>query len=146
ASVAVSTPTIGGLEEPLILTLQLVVEHDPADTGVAGSQTLGGPQISPVELRIVGELAGLGDASVEHLALPIVVPARVLEDAATSLGQGHQRCPRLADDIGHGAHETDLAQVFEVAGPRVCRTAAVVAQVAGRHYAKRANGRQRAHL
>jgi hypothetical protein len=68
AAVAVLSATVAPLPELLVLALELVVEGDAPDAPSLAAETLFGPQVSPVDLTVVGQLARLPEASVELLA------------------------------------------------------------------------------
>ena len=67
-AVAVLSAAVAPLPEPLVLALELVVEGDAPDAPSLAAETLFGPQVSPVDLTVVGKLARLPEASVELLA------------------------------------------------------------------------------
>jgi hypothetical protein len=68
AAVAVFSATVAPLSEALILPFELVVEGDTPDAPSLVTETLFGPEVSPVDLTIVGQLARLPEARVELLA------------------------------------------------------------------------------
>jgi len=68
AAVAVFSATVAPLAELLVLALELVVEGDAPDAPSLAAETLFRPQVSPVDLTVVGQLARLPEASVELLA------------------------------------------------------------------------------
>jgi len=68
AAVAVLPATVAPLPELLVLALELVVEGDAPDAPSLAAETLFRPQVSPVDLTVVGQLARLPEASVELLA------------------------------------------------------------------------------
>ena len=68
AAVAVRSATVAPLPEALILPFELVVEGDTPDAPSLVTETLFGPQVSPVDLTVVGKLARLPEAGVELLA------------------------------------------------------------------------------
>ena len=67
-AVAVLSAAVAPLPEPLVLALELVVEGDAPDASSLAAETLFGPQVSPVDLTVVGKLARLPEARVELLA------------------------------------------------------------------------------
>jgi hypothetical protein len=68
AAVTVLSTTVEPLPEALILPFELVVEGDAPDAPSLAAETLFRPQVSPVDLTVVGQLARLPEASVELLA------------------------------------------------------------------------------
>jgi hypothetical protein len=67
-AVAILSATVAPLPEPLILAFELVVEGDAPDAPSLAAETRFGPQESPVDLSVVGQLARLPEARVELLA------------------------------------------------------------------------------
>jgi len=67
-AIAVLSATVAPLPEALILPFELVVEGDTPDAPSLVTETLFGPEVSPVDLSIVGQLTRLPEASVELLA------------------------------------------------------------------------------
>ena len=58
ASVAVRSIAISLLEEPLVLTLELVIEDDAMEVRALCAKPFGAPQIGAEDLRVMPELHG----------------------------------------------------------------------------------------
>jgi hypothetical protein len=71
AAVAVSLSSIVGLQEPLVLAFQLVVEHDSPNLAPAILDAFRGTLIGSVKVRIVGNLGSSREAGVEPLAVAL---------------------------------------------------------------------------
>ena len=68
------------VEEPLIVPLQLVVQHDPVDDGARLPEALDGPRVGAIELGIVGQFSRLHEAGVVRLRGALAVgPAMPLQ-------------------------------------------------------------------
>jgi hypothetical protein len=141
-SVAIAAPSILGLEELLVLALQLVVEHHAMHSRVAPFEPFRGAQIGSVELGVVSEFARLRDACIELLTLPINPSPCALEDLAATVRQRHEGRARVTYNVWHGAHEPELTQMRDVASTSVCRPAVMVAEIGGGHDAERPDRRQ----
>jgi hypothetical protein len=89
-TVAVLLSAIALVEESLIVALELVVQRDPPNPTALAAKALLGPLVGAIDLRIVGQLAGLPDG-VEGLAglvaAVIALVAVGFEEIAPALGQ-----------------------------------------------------------
>jgi hypothetical protein len=132
------------LQEPLVLALQLVVEDNPIDAGAAFLEALGFAFIRTVDLRVVLDFARLLQLGIKRLAMVlalIAIAAVRFEQVASTVGQ-YDGDILVAVDRNR-ANEALLAKVSEIALARVGWPAVVVAQVARRHHAERADDAQR---
>ena len=139
-ALTVAAPAIARLQEALVLALQLEVENDPRRTAVACLEPLGGLDVGAIALGVVLELAGFAQAGIELLTRRSAgVSARPvgLEEVTPFVGQHGDGV--AASVLANRAHEPGFAEVPQVPHSRVRRAARVVAQVAGRHDAKRAH-------
>jgi hypothetical protein len=131
----------------LVLTLELVVEDDAIDARPAVSEALGFTEVRAIDLGVVFHLSRLLETRVERLLMfaPMVLrdvtPGR-LQHVPTLLCQDDGHVPVALQSLG--SDEPVLAEVSEVARPRIRRPLVVVAKVACRHDPKRADGRERA--
>src|SRR5215831_4780738 len=66
-AVAVLLPSITLVEEPLIVTFELVVENDSANLSTITPEALVGALICLIDLGVVRQLTGLPDAGIEDL-------------------------------------------------------------------------------
>ena len=142
-ALTVAPLAIARLQEALVLALQLVVEDDARGAALAGLEPLGGLEVGAIALGVVLELARLTQAGIELLTgRPAVVSDGPvgLEEAAPFVGQHDDGV--AASVLANRAHEPGFAEVPQVPLSWVRRAARVVAQVAGRHDAKRAHGGQ----
>ena len=131
-----------GLQEPLILALQLFFEHDTAHWLAPFGQALRGLHVCAVNLGIVGQLTRFGDADVERLTIGGIWPSPSLEHVTSVAGERHQSRPRSPDDMRSRVHEAKVTKALEVAR-RTCRRPRIgLPQVARRHNTKRSNCRE----
>jgi hypothetical protein len=87
-------------KETLVVPLELVVQDHALHDGASTPQPAGGVQIGPVELSVVGQLAGFHDACVELLSrLPRVATAVSLEKVSSTVGERDERGLLTAHDI-----------------------------------------------
>jgi hypothetical protein len=124
------------VQPALVLTLELVVEHDAIDPRLAVGELLRFAQIGLIDLRIVLDLARLHEARVELLpvVLMMVVTMEVQEIAAT-VGKNDDVVTVTIQPLR--SDEPLFPQVTEVARPRIGRAAVVVAEVTGGYDAER---------
>ena len=59
--------SIRTVEEPLVVALKLVVQHDPVDVAALGFNARGLGLIQPIELGVVGDLPRLHEPGVKLL-------------------------------------------------------------------------------
>jgi hypothetical protein len=78
-----------GLQEPLILALQLFFEHDTAHWLAPFGQALRSLHVSAVNLGIVGQLTRFGDADVERLTIGGIWPSPSLKHVTSVAGERH---------------------------------------------------------
>jgi hypothetical protein len=137
----------------LVLTLELVIEDHPIDACATLPEAAGLPEVRAKYLGVVFRLARLFQIRVELLTmiLPAVlaVIARMIaairfQQVSTLFRQDNRHVPMTGQPLG--SDEPLIAEVSEVAGPRIGRTLVIVAKVACRDDAKRANSRQRARF
>jgi hypothetical protein len=100
-AVTVLSAAVAPLPEPLVLALELVVEGDAPDAPSLAAETLFGPQVSPVDLTVVGKLARLPEASVELLAgfsSVVVIPLETVgfKEVSAAARQEHDALARTA--------------------------------------------------
>src|ERR1051325_5831823 len=87
SSIAVPLPSIGRLQEALVLALQFLFEHDAPDCGTAVHETIGGTQVRAIHVSVVCELPRLADARIERCRLVFVWCApSAFEQVATAVG------------------------------------------------------------
>jgi hypothetical protein len=121
----------------LVLPLELVVEGDAIDACAAFPESPGFPEVGAIYLGVVFHLTRLLEAGVELLAmvLPTVLVTLVREIAAVRLQHSQTF---LSQDNGHvpttvqplDPDEPFLAEVSEVARPRIGRALVVAPEVA----------------
>ena len=91
-AVAVRTATVPLLQEPLILSLQLVVQDNASNAAAAAPQAPLGAKVGAVDLRVVGQLARSPETRVEALArLAAAVDPVGFEQLASRLGRSEER-------------------------------------------------------
>src|SRR5262245_35122639 len=66
-SVAVLPPAIALVQEPLVVTLQLVVQDHAIHPAALLAEALLGARVGAIDLRVVRQLARLSEARVERL-------------------------------------------------------------------------------
>ena len=143
-SVIVVAIPIALVEPLLVLALELVVEKHTLDMDVALGEPFCHAQVGLIDLRVMFELALAFEACVELLARVVVAIAVRVKNVAAALRQDHRHV-RVAVQPD-GVDETLLTQVAEVPVTGIGGPVEVVAQVAGGHDPKRANGRERPGL
>jgi hypothetical protein len=143
-SVVVVAIPIALVEPLLILALELVVQDDALDVGVAFVQALSDAQVSLVYLRVVFELALAFEARIELLARVVVVDSMGLQQVPAAVGQNDGDIAPAVQP--HGVDQTLLAEVPKVAAAGIGLAPGMVAQLTRGHHPKRANGGQRAGL
>jgi len=144
-AVVVVSLTIPLVQPLLIFPLELVVEDDPIDTGVALREAFRFAKVGPADVSVVFELARSLDAGIELLArvaIPLPLGLRIavavrLQKVAASRREHHGQVPAAIHP--DGVDQFLLAQVPEVARPGIGWPVGMVAEVAGRHNAKRAD-------
>ena len=118
ASIAVGLASIPLLEEPLIVALELGLEHDALHCGASVVQAFRSLKERPIDLRVVRQLFRLLEATVELLAGISDLAAIGFEQLFSTLGE-HDECP-VTTDGGNRVDETRLAaEVVEVAPIRL---------------------------
>src|SRR5262249_53525345 len=134
------------VQEALILTLELVIQHHAIDPRALGLEPLRASQVRARELGIVGEFATLGDARIERLPSVTTLSLMKLEQVTTPLGQRDERGGALVAIEGrHDLNKAGRSQPIEVTVPHVCG-ATVVAEIVNRHDPEGPNRRQRSDL
>ena len=95
--VAVGIPFVQPL---LILTLELVIEHDAVDVGLALSELLRFAKVRLVDLRVVFDLAGLYQARIELLAVILIaVRAMRVQEIATAVRENDHMIPMTVEAL-----------------------------------------------
>jgi hypothetical protein len=124
--VAVDIPLVQPL---LILTLELVIEHDAVDVDLALSKPFRFAKVRLVDLRVVFDLAGLYQPRIELLAvLLIAVRAMRVQELATAVREDNDTVSVTVEPLR--SDEPLFAQVAQVARARIRRSAVVVSKVA----------------
>ncbi len=144
--VALRPIAVGGLQEFLVLTLEVVVQHHAMHARALGLQTVRTPQVRTVELRVVGQLASFRRSRVEALRGRMVVGPMVLQELTPALREGDKRRAAVAFDGRHAANEARATQSLEITVPKISRSSVVIPQIARRHHAKRPDRGQRARF
>ena len=143
-SVVVVAIPIALVEPLLVLALELVVQDDALDVGVAFVQALRDAQVGLIDLRVVFELALAFETRIKLLARVVVVASVGLQQVPAAVGQNDGDIAPAVQP--HGVDQTLLAQVPKVAAAGIGLAPGVVAQVARGYDPKRANSGQRASL
>ncbi len=94
STVAVAAAPVGFLQEALIVPLQVVLEGDALDSSPLLGQPVGCPEVRPVDLGVVRQLALARRADRERLAV-VSLLAVGFQDVAPALRQGHEVGPVL---------------------------------------------------
>lgn len=110
-----------GLQKPLILPLQLVVEDDSLNAVAAGLMAAGRVRVRAIKLRVVTQLARLGDVAIERLPRFVVArPLMPFEQSSAFLRQRHRDRPLpIAELRTHELDQLPFSKVREVAVPTV---------------------------
>ena len=143
-AVVVATLPIALVQPALIVALELVVEDDAVDARSAGLQALCLALVGAIDLDVVFEFALAFDTVVERLAAILIAIAVPLEKAAPVLRQRH--CRLAVTGHTNGLDEPLLAQVSEIAGPRVGWPVVAVAEITTGDHSEGADGGQGARL
>lgn len=124
--VAVGIPLV---QPMLILMLELVIQNDAVDVGLALSELLRFAKVRLVDLRVVFDLAGLDQPRIELLAvLLIAVRAMRVQEIATTVREDDHMVPMTVEALS--SNQPLFAQVAEVARTWISRSAVVVSKVA----------------
>ena len=98
------------LEEPLVLPLEIVLEHDAPDFRALLAKTFLGAQVGAIERGVVRQLARPADPGVELLmTLVVAVAPMALEQAASAFRKRHDSLAPVERDAPH--QTLDLAGV-----------------------------------
>jgi hypothetical protein len=136
ATVAVRALSIALLQERLVLPFELALHDDIPDVRAAFAELAGGVSIGVVDARVVGQLAPVYAVAVP-VAAPVLAVAEVhLEQLAAAVGE-HDAAVAFVQR--HPLQQTLVAEMVQAVGAWIER---VVAQVALRHNAERADGRE----
>jgi hypothetical protein len=84
-TLAAPTLSIQFSEEPLVISLQFVVEHDSPHRAATSLQAVGGIEIRTVQLRVMRKFSALYDPCIELLPrfMSVATPVRFQEFPAT---------------------------------------------------------------
>jgi hypothetical protein len=127
-----TTSPVLGLQEPLILALQLFLENHTMDAIASLSKTVRSSYVRAVDPGVVGQLAGLGNTDVERLTIANGAwPSTLFENRTALTRQRYEVGSRASHYIGCSAYQPEVAKAFEIAGrsrwspriglPKVCR-------------------------
>jgi len=145
SSVTIRALAVSVLQEVLVVALQLEVQDDPAETSPAPRDAFRGPNVRPVHLDVVFELAELPHARVERLASLLAArPAVGIQKVAAFLREGDDMVPTTLET--HGLDQPSFAQMSQVSTARIDRSAVMVAEVARGDDSEGSNGGRRAAL
>src|SRR5439155_11309651 len=86
-AIVVGALVIPLVQPALVLTLELVVEHDAFDVRATLRQALRRAVVGAIDVEVVFELPFAFHARPEGLAVPLVAATMVFEQAAPFLGQ-----------------------------------------------------------
>jgi len=144
ASVAALLASVSFMEEPLVVALQLVVQDDPVEPRAVAGEAFGGAQIGAIELRVMGQLTGLGEPVIEGLARVVIRVPMGLEQAVTALGEHEERRPVAwaAVERRDPVNEPLPTEVLKVAVTDVAGAAVPVPEVVARDDPERPDGGQ----
>ena len=93
-SVVVVAVAIALVQPALVLTLELVVEHDSFESRAALCQALRSAFVGAIDLDVVFELPFAFNAVPEGLAVTLIAVAMVFEQASAVLRQRHRMLAR----------------------------------------------------
>src|SRR5262249_24166051 len=114
-AIRIATAAVGRLQEPLTVTLQLVIEHDATDATTVAHYAFRRAAVGAIQVRVMRQFTRLADACVEPLRpVALAILAAVFQDVTTSVRQRDKRRPRLADDMWHGPNQPEVTEMPEL--------------------------------
>jgi hypothetical protein len=140
--VVVRALAIEFMKPRLVLTLELVVEHDSLHACAALGQAVRFAFVRAVDLDVVFELPLAFDAIPECLMASLVAVTVTLEQASSFFRQRHRTIASAWD--ANRLNEPLLAQVPEIARARIEWTILMIAEIATGDHSKRPDGSERA--
>jgi hypothetical protein len=100
-----ATGSVLGLQEALVLALQLLLENDPMHSIAALRNAVCSLDVRPVDSRVVGQLAGLRNPDVKGLTVTgCTWPATLLENRTALTREGYEVRPAVPHHVRRGAH------------------------------------------
>ena len=112
-AVVVGAVAIPLVQPALVLTLELVVEHDAVDVRTAFRQALRGAFVGAIDLEVVFELPFAFDAMPERLAVTLIAVAMVFEQAPAVPRKRDRMLARARHS--NGLNQSLFAQMSQVA-------------------------------
>jgi hypothetical protein len=143
AAVTVAASSVPCLQELLVVAFQLVVEHHAPDVRAACRERGRELPTGAIHLTVVRQFSGPADPGVERLPFTVVGRCPMaFEQIAAGAGERHHvaTTPVHADPFRQAGYFQMRAGMSRT---RRWRVSLAPGQVVGRHYAKRADGRQR---
>jgi hypothetical protein len=144
AAVGIGAVAIPFVKPRLVLTLELVVERDAIDVRPSLAQALRGAFRGAIDLVVVFALALAFEAMPERLAVTWLTIAMVFEEAPSFLRQRDRILARTWHP--RDLDELLLAEVAQVARPRIERPIMAVAEITTGDHSKCPDGRERARF
>lgn len=143
-AVVVVALAVAGMQPLLVLTLELVIQHDAVNGCATALQRRRFALERTIDLEVVFELALSFDALPEGLTAILVSVSMTFENAPA----GRRQADREFSRAGHayGFDQALLAQVPQIAGAGIERPIPAVPKVTTRDHSKGAERRQRARL
>jgi hypothetical protein len=114
AAVAVA---IAFVQPLLVLALELVIEDHPFDARVALGEALRSPQIRPIDLGVMFQLALAFEARIERLARLVAAVSMRLQEVTPTVRENHRDVPLAIQS--NRVDQALLAEVSEVTVARV---------------------------
>ena len=143
-AVVACTVAIPLVQPALVVALELVVEQDPFDPGIALGQAVGCAFVGAIDLKVVLALALAFEAMPERLTAVLAVVTMALEQASSF----PRECYAVLAGAGHssGLDQALLAEVAEVAFARVVLPVAAIAEITTGDHSEGPDGSQGTRL
>jgi hypothetical protein len=142
ATVGIRPSAVGLLQEALIFTLQVVLEHDSQQPRIAVRVARQGTLERAIDLGVVLELARPQDVRMERLRVLMARVAVCLQQLSSLVREGDDRRALVAVERRHGTNQAVRPQAFDGPVPDVSRAATVVPNVVHGHDAEGTDRRE----
>jgi hypothetical protein len=136
---------IPGVQPFLVLALELVIEQHPLDASVTLGELRHFPLVGSIHLRVVFNFPRLDQARMKGLTIPFAAGDLMrAQEIARAVSQRND----LVTVAGHplDANQALVAQVSEIAGPRIGCLPVAILKVSDRDDPERPDGRERPRL
>jgi hypothetical protein len=137
-TLAAPTLSVQFSEEPLVIPLQFVIEHNSPHRAATSLQAVSGIEVRTVQLSVMREFPALDDPCIKLLLwFPSLPTAVRFQEFSATIGQRDEHGLLASHYVRHRVHQFGFAKAAEVACSHVCGLLAVINEILRGHDAER---------